>query len=79
MELFSYVDIFATKGIEYLLVIDFLLIFILFWRVLNTPVREAHQGGEVRYGGAAEDQQGAKQVSPFGPQWVWKWEIIRVG
>jgi hypothetical protein len=37
---FSYVDIFLTKGIEYLLVIDFLLIFILFWKALTTPVEK---------------------------------------
>ncbi|MBW2038836.1 MAG: glycine cleavage system protein H [Deltaproteobacteria bacterium] len=30
-------DIFLTKGIEYLLVIDFLLILILFWMALTTP------------------------------------------
>jgi hypothetical protein len=38
MGAFSYVDIFLTKGIEYLLVIDFLLIFILFWKALTTPI-----------------------------------------
>jgi glycine cleavage system H lipoate-binding protein len=31
----QYVDIFATKGIEYLLVIGFLLTLIVFWRILN--------------------------------------------
>jgi hypothetical protein len=35
---FSYEDIFLTHGIEYLLVIDFLLIFILFWKALTTPI-----------------------------------------
>jgi hypothetical protein len=40
MGAFSYVDIFLTKGIEYVLVIDFLLIFILFWRALTTPVEK---------------------------------------
>lgn len=40
MGAFSYVDIFFTKGIEYLLVIDFLLIFVLFWRALTTPVEK---------------------------------------
>jgi hypothetical protein len=40
MGAFSYVDIFLTKGIEYLLVIDFLLIFILFWKALSTPVEK---------------------------------------
>lgn len=32
---YQYVDIFATKGIEYLLVIGFLLTLIVFWRFLN--------------------------------------------
>ena len=36
MDEFSYVDIFATKGIEYLLVIVFLVVFILFARALFT-------------------------------------------
>jgi glycine cleavage system H protein len=39
MESFSYVDIFATKGIEYLLVIGFLLFFIFFWRFLSRPAK----------------------------------------
>lgn len=46
MEGFSYVDIFATKHIEYLLVIGFLLLFILFWRYLNKPVRAAIEATE---------------------------------
>lgn len=33
----QYVDIFATKGIEYLLVIGFLLTLVIFWRRLNRP------------------------------------------
>lgn len=37
MEGFTYVDIFATKGIEYLLVISFLLLFTLFWRMVSRP------------------------------------------
>jgi glycine cleavage system H protein len=43
MESFTYVDIFATKGIEYLLVIGFLMIFILFWRFLSTPAKAAYE------------------------------------
>jgi glycine cleavage system H protein len=35
MEGFTYVDIFATKGIEYLLVICFLIVVIGFWRYLS--------------------------------------------
>jgi glycine cleavage system H lipoate-binding protein len=36
-----YVDIYATKGLEYLLVIVFLTSLILFWRMLNRPGRSA--------------------------------------
>jgi glycine cleavage system H protein len=43
MEGFTYVDIFATKGIEYLLVIGFLMVFILFWRTLSTPAKAAYE------------------------------------
>ncbi len=39
MEGFSYVDIFATKHIEYLLVIGFLLLFSVFWRFLSRPAK----------------------------------------
>lgn len=37
MEGFTYVDIFATKGVEYLLVISVLLLFIPFWRMVSKP------------------------------------------
>ena len=46
MEGFTYVDIFATKGIEYLLVIGFLLLFILFWKFLGRSTRAAIQATE---------------------------------
>jgi glycine cleavage system H protein len=42
MEGFKYVDIFATKGIEYLAVVAFLITLIVFWRFLNrteSPVK----------------------------------------
>lgn len=39
MEGYGYVDIFATKHLEYLLVIGFLLLFIPFWRLLNRPAK----------------------------------------
>lgn len=35
MEGFTYLDIFATKGIEYLVVIVFLLFIVPFWMFLN--------------------------------------------
>ena len=37
MEGFKYIDIFATKGLEYILAITFLLVLIYFWRTLNRP------------------------------------------
>ena len=39
MEGFTYTDPFATKGIEYLLVIGFLLVLVPFWRFLRVPAR----------------------------------------
>lgn len=43
MDGYSYINIFDTKGIEYLVIIGFLLLLIPFWRALNKPltVREA--------------------------------------
>jgi glycine cleavage system H protein len=46
MEGFSYVDIFATKHVEYLLVIGFLLLFIFFWRFLSTPAKRVFEAAE---------------------------------
>jgi glycine cleavage system H protein len=46
MEGFSYVDIFATKHIEYLLVIGFLLLFIFFWRFLSRPAKRVFEAAE---------------------------------
>jgi hypothetical protein len=40
---FSYIDIFATKGIEYLLVIGFFLLLVGFWSFLNVPKKEIRQ------------------------------------
>jgi len=34
-----YVDLFATKGLEYLLVIVFLVSLVIFWRILQRPAR----------------------------------------
>jgi len=41
--LYSYIDIFATKGIEYLLVIGFLILIPIFWRVLTAPSRKEEE------------------------------------
>ena len=40
MNEFNYVDIFATKGFEYLLVIGFFLLLVGFWSFLNRPKKE---------------------------------------
>jgi hypothetical protein len=37
---FNYIDIFATKGFEYLLVIGFFLVLVAFWSFLNVPKKE---------------------------------------
>lgn len=37
MEGFKYVDIFATKGIEYIVAVVFLIALVMFWRWLNKP------------------------------------------
>lgn len=34
-ELFTYNDIFATKGVEYLIIIVFLVLVIAFWKFVN--------------------------------------------
>ena len=39
MDGFSYHDIFATKGLEYLVIIAFLALLIPFWIVLNKQVK----------------------------------------
>ncbi len=46
MEGFTYVDIFATKGVEYLLVIAALLLFIPFWRMVSRPATAAYEAAE---------------------------------
>ncbi|TSA31196.1 MAG: glycine cleavage system protein H [Porphyromonadaceae bacterium] len=43
MENFSRIDIFDTKGIEYIFVIGYLLILIFYWKVSNKEVRFAGQ------------------------------------
>lgn len=39
MEEFTYTNIFETKGVEYLIIIGFLLIIIPFWILLNKPMK----------------------------------------
>lgn len=40
MDNFHFIDIYATKGIEYLLVIAFLVLLVFGWRYLNQPRSE---------------------------------------
>ncbi len=34
-ELFTYTDIFATKGVEYLIIIAFFILIVAFWGLVN--------------------------------------------
>ncbi|NTV84919.1 MAG: glycine cleavage system protein H [Bacteroidales bacterium] len=43
MDGFSYTDIFATKGLEYLIIITFLVLLIPFWIILNKQVKITRQ------------------------------------
>jgi len=45
---FNYIDIFATKGIEYLLVIGFFLLLAAFWSFLSVPKKEIRKAQEER-------------------------------
>ena len=40
MEFYSYLNIFETKGLEYLLLISFLVLFLLLIRYLSVPGRK---------------------------------------
>ncbi len=40
MDGFTYTNIFDTKGIEYLVIIAFLILIVPFWRLLNRPLKE---------------------------------------
>ncbi len=46
MDGFTYVDIFATKGVEYLMVISGLLFFAFFWQSLSRPVAAVYRVAE---------------------------------
>ena len=40
METYTYVNIFETKGLEYLLLISFLVLFVILVRYVSTPRRK---------------------------------------
>ncbi len=83
MDGFTYVDIFATKGIEYLLVISGLLFFTFFWRFLRRPAVAVYREAE-NFVSAISDwfhlppegmyfHQGHSWAAPEGG------EVVRVG
>lgn len=82
MEGFTYVDLFATKGIEYLLVIAFLLALAPFWRFLRVPARAGMEA--VRRAMASVAQWFSLPEGLFyhqGHTWVMPQgvELVRVG
>lgn len=46
MEFYTYVNIFETKGLEYLLLLSFLVLFILLVRYLSGPGKKGAVAGE---------------------------------
>jgi len=36
-ELFTYIDIFSAKGMEYLIIIGFFIVIVAFWKFVNMP------------------------------------------
>jgi glycine cleavage system H protein len=82
MEGFTYVDLFATKGIEYLLVIGFLLVLVPFWRFLRVPARAGFEvmrramASVAQWFSVPEDlyyHQGHSWIMPQGA------ELVKVG
>ena len=45
MEFYTYVNIFETKGLEYLLLLSFLALFILLVRYLRAPAKKGPTAG----------------------------------
>ena len=46
MEFYSYLNIFETKGLEYLLLISFLVLFLLLIKYLSVPGKQDSVSGE---------------------------------
>jgi glycine cleavage system H protein len=61
MDGFSYVNIFDTKGIEYIIIIAFLLLIIPFWKLLNRPLK-----AQVTKGNAAKPLSSSVLNAPQG-------------
>jgi hypothetical protein len=58
MEFYYYVNIFETKGLEYLLLLSFLVLFILLVRYLSVPDKRHPAAGEKRGGGGTSTSTG---------------------
>ena len=58
MEFYYYVNIFETKGLEYLLLLSFLVLFILLVRYLSVPARQPRAGAKRREGEGASKTPG---------------------
>lgn len=64
MEYYTYVNIFATKGLEYLLLLSFLALFIFFLRYLSGPPKKsspARETGSTSAGDKAATVEGANR------------------
>ena len=52
MEFYTYVNIFETKGLEYLLLLSFLVLFIFLLKYLSGPEKRNPEAGERRADGS---------------------------
>jgi len=48
MDSFTYVNIFETKGLEYLLLLSFWALFVYLVRYLSKPVKKRPEDGQIR-------------------------------
>lgn len=48
MDSYHYVDLFATKGIEYIFILGFLAVLVWYWRYLNKPVVSAAKAAHTK-------------------------------
>ena len=82
MDGFSYTDIFDTKGIEYLIIIAFLILIIPFWRALNKPIKAGKLLKEAA-GTLSENMLSIPQGIFYGKNHTWahleKSGIARIG
>ena len=60
MEFYTYVNIFETKGLEYLLLLSFLVLFILLVRYLSVPGTKGPVAGEKSSSPPAESRSSLK-------------------